>query len=167
MITAPFDERRDVVRPEWIDYNGHLNVGYYVLAFDFATDEFLYWLGLDAEHRERQGISTFALETHVTYQREVREGDPLRFTTQLLDYDAKRIHYFHRMLHGSEGFVAATSECMSLHVSRETRRAAPMHADVLARIEAVAVAHRALPTPPEVGRVMGLRAKPTTPSRAS
>lgn len=167
MISAPFDERRDVVRPEWIDYNGHLNVGYYVLAFDFATDEFLFWLGLDAQHREREKISTFALETHVTYQREVREGDPLRFTTQLLDYDAKRIHYFHRMLHGSEGFVAATSECLSLHVSQETRRAAPMHPDVLTRIEEVAAAHRALTTPPEVGRVMGLRSRPTTPSRAN
>ncbi len=162
MIAAPFDERRDTVRPEWIDRNGHLNVGYYVLAFDFATDAFLAWLGLTDEHRAAERIATFALEGHVTYQREVKEGDPLRFTTQLLDFDAKRVHYFHRMYHGSEGYVAATSECLSLHVSQETRRSAPFHPSVLERIEGVLDAHRELPRPDEVGRVMGLRSKPTT-----
>ncbi len=58
--------------------------------------------------------------------REVGEGDPLRFTTRLLGWDAKRIHYFHEMYHATEGYLAATNELMSLHVSQETRRAAPM-----------------------------------------
>jgi acyl-CoA thioesterase FadM len=46
-IAAPFDEYRDVVRPEWIDNNGHMNMGYYLVVFDFATDAFFPWVGLD------------------------------------------------------------------------------------------------------------------------
>ncbi len=72
-----------------------MNVGYYLVVFDFATDEFLAWVGLDAAHRGRHGVTTFCLEAHVTYHREVRAGDPLRFTTRLLAHDAKRIHYVH------------------------------------------------------------------------
>ena len=64
----------------------------------------------------------------MTYHREVREGDPLRFTTRLLGHDAKRIHYIHEMFHADEGYLAATNELMSLHVSQATRRGAPMAA---------------------------------------
>ncbi len=155
-VPAPFDRYRDVVRPEWIDHNGHMNMGYYVVVFDYATDEFLSWVGLDAGHREAAAITTFCLEAHVTYHREVREGDPLRFTTVLLAHDARRLHYFHEMYHATEGYLAATNELMSLHVSRTTRRGAPMAADVLARLAAIQAAHDRLPRAPQVGRVIGL-----------
>lgn len=79
------------VRTEWIDYNGHMNVAYYVLAFDHATDAFLDYLGMDEHYRDERRCSVFTAEAHVTYDREVRLGDPLRFTTQLLDWDAKRV----------------------------------------------------------------------------
>jgi len=159
---TPFDLYRDVVRPEWIDGNGHMNVGYYLVVFDFATDEFMRWVGLDADHRRRAGVTTFCLEAHVTYQREVRAGDPLRFTTQLLAHDAKRLHYVHAMYHAREGYLAASNELMSLHVSAQTRRAAPMAAEVLARLARIQVVHDALPRPSYVGRRMGLDARPTT-----
>jgi acyl-CoA thioester hydrolase len=157
-IAAPFDAYRDVVRGEWIDNNGHMNVGYYLVVFDFATDAFLAWVGLDAGHRRDTGVTTFCLEAHVTYQREVREGDPLRFITRLLAHDAKRIHYVHEMRHAAEGYLAATNELMSLHVSKETRRAAPMAPAVLARLARIQAAHDALPPLPYVGRRMGLDA---------
>src|SRR5882762_9388397 len=115
-IQAPFDVYRDVVRPDWIDHNGHMNMGYYLVVFDFATDEFFRWVGLDEAHRTARGITTFCLEAHVTYHREVRSGDPLRFTTLLLAHDAKRIHYIHAMYHAREGYLASTNELMSLHV---------------------------------------------------
>jgi acyl-CoA thioester hydrolase len=161
-IPAPFEGYRDVVRSAWIDRNGHLNMGYYVVVFDFATDAWLDYIGLDTEHRKRHKIATFSLESHVTYAREVGEGDELRFTTRLLDFDAKRIHYFHEMYHAREGYLAATNELMSLHVSQETRRSAPMAAEVLERLAEIRRAHGVLPRPPQVGRVMGLRAPPTT-----
>ena len=161
-IQAPFDLYRDRVRPEWMDHNGHMNMGYYVVVFDFATDEFFRWIGLGASHRSAKRVTTFALEAHVTYHREVREGDPLRFTTLLLAHDAKRLHYFHQMYHADEGYLAATNELMSLHVSEETRRGAPMAPEILEWLRLIQTAHDRLPRPPEVGRHLGLGAPPTT-----
>ena len=150
------------MRPEWIDGNGHMNMGYYVVVFDLATDEWMQVIGLDAAHRRRHDVTTFCLEAHVTYHREVREGDPLRFATRLLAFDAKRIHYIHEMYHAEAGYLAATNELMSLHVSQRTRRGAPMAPEILQRLERIHAAHRRLPRPPQVGRVMGLDARPTT-----
>lgn len=161
-IAAPFDEHRALVRPEWIDHNGHMNMGYYLVVFDTATDAFLAWLGLDAPHRRAARVTTFALEAHVTYHREVRAGDQLRFTTRLLGYDAKRIHYFHEMWQATEPYLAATNELMSLHVSAETRRGAPMAPSVLDHLAKVQNAHDALPRPPQAGRRIGLTERPLT-----
>jgi acyl-CoA thioester hydrolase len=155
-VVTPFDAYRDVVRAEWIDHNEHMNMGYYLVVFDLATDEFFRWLGLTEAHRRQGRVTTFCLEAHVNYLREVRAGDPLRFTTLLLGHDAKRIHYVHEMYHATAGYLAATNELMSLHVSEETRRAAPMAPDVLARLARVQAAHDALPRPPQVGRRIGL-----------
>jgi acyl-CoA thioester hydrolase len=161
-IPAPFDRYRDVVRPEWIDHNRHMNMGYYLLVFDLATDAWLSWVGLDLAHRDAHEVTTFCLEAHVTYHREVREGDPLRFTTRLLDHDAKRIHYFHEMYHAREGYLAATNELMTLHVSRHTRRASPMAASIQQRLARIQSAHAHLPRPAQAGRRIGLAAVPTT-----
>ena len=161
-IDAPFDAYRDVVRPEWIDSNQHMNVGYYLVVFDLATDEFMRWIGLGQEYRRAREVTTFCLEAHVTYHREVRQGDPLRFTTQLLGHDAKRLHYIHLMHHATDGYLAATNELMSIHIALATRRSTPMASDVLARLAAIQKAHDALPRPSQVGRVMGLSAGPST-----
>lgn len=163
-LPAPLDAYRDTVRPEWIDHNQHMNMGFYLVVFDFATDAFFEFVGLDREHRQRHNITTFSLEAHITYQREVREGDPLRFTTRLVDFDAKRIHYLHEMYHAEEGYLASTNELMSLHVSEENRRSAPMADDILQRLQAIKAAHDTLPPSPYVGRIIGLKSKPTTQS---
>ena len=156
MSSAPFDAFRAVVRPEWIDENGHLNMGYYVVVFDQATDAFLAHIGLGPADRARMAVTTFTLESHVCYLREVLEGAPLRFTTRLLGFDDKRIHYVHEMLHADDGYLAATNELMSLHVGQATRRAAPMAGEVLARLEEVLRLHRELPVPAQIGRRIGL-----------
>ena len=109
---APFDAYEARVRPEWIDHNGHMNMGYYLVVFDLASDEFWRWIGLDDAHRRARRVTTFCLETHVTYHREVREGDPLRFRTRLLAHDGKRVHFFHEMLHAAQGYLAATNEVL-------------------------------------------------------
>jgi acyl-CoA thioester hydrolase len=159
-LDAPLDRYRDVVRPEWIDHNRHMNMGYYLVVFDLATDEFFAWVGLDAAHRAARDTTTFCLEAHVTYHREVRAGDPLRFTTRLLAHDDKRLHYFHEMYHARDGWLAATNELMSLHVSLATRRAAPMAPEILARLAAIQHAHAALSRPPQAGRAIGLANRP-------
>lgn len=152
-----FELHTETVRPEWIDYNGHMNVAYYLLAFDHATDALLEHLGLGQSYLKATNRSTFTLELHITYDKEVKESDPLRFTTQILDYDPKRIHYIHCMYHATEGYLAATNEVMTAHVDLEVRRIAPMPEDILDRLERIMQAHRVLPIPPQVGRKIGIR----------
>jgi len=159
-IDAPLELHRDRVRPEWIDYNGHMNVAYYVLAFDYATDAFFDFLGLDKPYRDSSGNSTFAVEAHLTYQREVAEGDPLRFTTQLLGFDDKRLHFLHHMYHADEGFLAATSEWLSLHIDLQVRRVSVMPGSIKTRLAQLMDAHEGLPRPPEVGRVISCPKRP-------
>ena len=153
-VPAPLELHHEAVRPEWLDYNGHMNVAYYLLAFDHACDAFLDYVGMDESWRARTGGTTFTAECHITYQHEVTEGDPLRFSTQLLGYDAKRIHFFVQMFHAEDGFLAATTEWMSLHVDLAARRVAPMPEEITARLAAIHESHRALPWPPEAGRVI-------------
>jgi len=157
-IPSPFDQYLSHVRPEWIDHNGHMNMGYYLVVFDFATDRWLDFLGFTRSHRARARITTFALEGHITYHREVRGGDRLRFTTRLIDHDAKRIHYFHEMHHADQGYLAATNELLSLHVSLETRRATPIAPEIQQKLARVQARHDALPPAPQIGRVIGLGA---------
>ena len=151
----PLDLCRGVVRPEWIDYNGHMNVAYYLLAFDNAADVFFDYIGLDAAYRQKSGKAAFAAECHITYQREVLAGDPLRFTAQVIGYDEKRIHFFQRMFHADKGFLAATSEWLSLHIDRGVRRVAPMPEAIIGRLADLHGVHRRLPRPPEAGRGVG------------
>ena len=155
-VPAPLCLHREVVDPAWIDYNGHMNVAYYVLAFDHACDAFLDYIGLDKAYRERTGGTTFAVECHVTYQREVTTGDSLRFAAQLLAYDAKRIHFFQQMYHAEQGFLAATCEWLNLHVDLPARRVAALPEEITARLADIHATHKDLPRPPEVGRIMGV-----------
>lgn len=158
-IAAPLDLTREVVRPEWIDYNGHMNVANYLEVFDHATDDFLDYIGLDRSYRAQRGATTFAVECHVTYQREITKGEPLRIATQLLGFDEKRIHLFQMMSHADQDFLAATCEWLSLHVDANKRQVAPMAPEILARLAEIGTAHQSLPRPPEVGRVIRMGSK--------
>jgi acyl-CoA thioester hydrolase len=147
----------ETVRPEWLDYNGHLNLAYYLVAFDHASDKFLHHVGLGEAYTRAGGGSIFVVETHLVYRREVLAGAPLAFTTQLLGHDGKRLHFIHHMHHAQEGFLAAANEIMALHVGLETRRAAPMPKPVLATLKALQASHDRLPRPPEAGRSIGMK----------
>ncbi len=157
---APLALHTETVRPQWIDFNGHMNVAYYVLAFDHATDVLFDRLGLGVAYVERERRSMFIVEIHVSYLREVGEGDRLRFTSQLLGFDPKRLHLFHRMYrnqdaNGEESPVA-TLEQMLVHVDLEARRSTAMPPAAMERIERLAAAHAGLPRPPQAGRIIGL-----------
>jgi len=150
---------RERVHPDWIDYNGHMNVAYYVLAFDHATDAFLNHIGLGERYLAETNCSVFTAEAHVTYEREVTLDDPLRFETRVLAADAKRIHYFHSMYHEEQGYLAATNELLILHVDLSERRVLPMPENVQRCLAELLAVHGPLVRPPQVGRVMGLAAK--------
>lgn len=158
----PLETARGDVPAEWIDYNGHMNVAYYVLAFDQGTDRFLGTLGMDPDYPRREGGSTFALEMHVTYDRELKQGDPYVVYTQLIDADAKRIHMHHTMRHATEGWLAATNEVITMHIDMGQRRSAPFPAHIQPRVDALRSAHATLPRPATLGRLIGIRRKPAS-----
>ena len=153
----PLITRRRSVSPDWIDYNGHMNVGYYGVAFDKATDGLLDLLGLGEAYRHDSNASMFIVEAHMTYDREVSEGAPLRFETQVLDADEKRLHMFHAMYHETEGYLAATNELMGLHVDLNLRRSAPFPDVARNKIQTMVREHEKLERPRQIGRVIGIR----------
>ncbi len=156
---APLDIHTSKVLAEWLDWNGHMNVAFYVLAFDQASGAFMRNMGLGRSYVDSKSGMTFVLETHVTYDREMRGGAPMRFTTQLLARDAKRVHLFHEMYHASEGYLAATNETIVMNIDYTTRRSAPWPVQAAERLEVVWDTHKDLPRPAKAGRVMGLSKK--------
>ena len=159
MSSAPFTSEPMAVEPDWIDYNGHLNMAYYNVLFDRGTDAAFEALGLGPDYLERSGNSFFTAESHVHYLRELREGERVRVTFRILDHDAKRIHVWQEMIH-EDGWTSALSETMSLHVrlatESEPAAVAPFPADVSQRIGVMADAHAALARPERAGRPMGI-----------
>ena len=155
---SPLVLRRESVQAEWLDYNQHMNVAYYVLVFDHATDALCNHIGIGWDHTKATSGSIFILESHIAYLQEVVLDDPLRFASHVLDFDARRIHFAHTMHHETKGYHAATIEIMQLHVNLETRRAAAMPDATLQRLAALKQAHAALPRPAGLSRSMGLRA---------
>jgi acyl-CoA thioester hydrolase len=147
------------VKPEWIDFNGHMNIACYVTAFDLATDN-LFWLVTPQIWKDGHFTDGFFIvEMHVTYERELYENDPLRFDTLMLGVDDKRLHYLHRMYHAEQGYLAATNEIMFLSVDMATRKVAPMRDDIRAPFESLADRHARHARPPQVGRVMSVSAR--------
>ena len=147
-----------VMRPErdWFDHNGHLNMAYYHVLFDRAVDEAYALLGLGPDYSAKRGGTTFAAEVHVRYLREVTGLDPVLITLHVVDLDEKRLHSFQEMRHAEHGWLAATSENLTLHVDAATRRVAPFPPDIAARLAATKAAHDALPRPDGLGRAVGI-----------
>jgi acyl-CoA thioester hydrolase len=164
MPAQPLDIYRAPVEAAWIDYNGHMNVAYYALMFDRATDALLDRLGLGDAYRQRTNHSLFVLETHITYEREVKAGDRLRVATQLIDADAKRLHLFHAMYHEAAGYRAASTELLLIHVDLAGPAARPFSANEKATIDALLAEHRELPRPAQLGRVIALRRGARSPA---
>lgn len=147
---------RETVRPEWVDYNGHMNVAYYVLVFDHGTDAFLDAVGLGATYRHAADKSMFVVESHVTYQAETRQGDNLKVETQVLGADGKKIHLFHRMSVDGVGETVATNEILLLHVDLSTRRATPLGGVAEAKVRGQANEDAAMAYPSEAGRAVAM-----------
>lgn len=150
---------KEKIQSDWCDYNNHLNMAYYILIFDHATDAFHADLGLDKEYRLSTDCSTFAVETHTTYLSEVREGDEVKVITQFLDQDEKRLHYFHRMYHAERDYLAATTEIMTVHVNLSARKVVPMPDAIQQTVSKLYRQHMVLPLPEQKGGKIGIRKK--------
>lgn len=150
---------REVVRPEWVDYNGHMNVAFYVLVFDHATDAALDRLLLGDDYRRQTGCSVFVGEMHVTYRQEVMEGDELTVATRLLASDDRRLVLFHEMSCPRFSAPVAGNEVLCVHVDLGTRRAAPWPAAATERLARVVSSQARLPPPKHAGRSIRLLAQ--------
>jgi len=149
---TPFVSSVMRVEPQWIDYNGHLNMAYYNVLFDRAVDEAYELIGIGLDYLRRTNHSTFTAEAHVRYLRELKNGDPVRVSLQVLDFDERRIHYFEELKHAEEGWLSATSENMTLHVDMAAKKVVPFPPNVLKVLNDIKVAHARLPRPDGAGR---------------
>lgn len=156
---APVDVGTRQVPNDWIDYNGHMNVSYYSMAFDTMLDVFLEdQLGLGEKHAAEHRQGPYTLQNNLHYLDEFLEGQSFYIRVYLVDHDAKRMHVFMEMLN-EDGEVGATSEQMLMNVDLNARRSAPYPDWALERMGKMQQAHDVLARPKQLGAVMGIRRK--------
>jgi betainyl-CoA thioesterase len=156
-IPAPLRLHQATVREAWVDYNGHLTESAYLLIFGDSSDAFFRYFGVDEDYRA-SGRSLYTAETHLHNLREVRRGERLRLTVQVLGADSKRLHIAHEM-YNEAGTLVATAEQMLLHVDTRAGKVSPFPAQIAGRLQQIRAAHATLPVPAYVGHVMRLEGR--------
>ena len=114
--------KTEKVIKDWTDYNGHLNVAFYVHIFDIAADIMLDKFKMGGESAKKDKKTTFVAEMHTIYKQEVRLGEEVETHLTYVDHDKKRIHYRLTMFHKQKKYLAATNEVLSLYVDLEKRK---------------------------------------------
>ena len=150
-IDQPLPLHDAVIPVDWTDYNEHLTESRYLHIFGEATDALLRFIGVDGEYLG-QKLSFYTLETHIRYLAEVKAGERVQLTTQLLGADEKRIRLFHRMFRSAS--LVATAEHMMLHVDTSVGRACPARPEIRQRLREVADAHSGLDAPEGSGKAI-------------
>ena len=117
------------VKKKWTDYNGHLNVAYYVHIFDIAADVMLDNFKMGGDSAKQNKKTTFVVEMHTNYKQEVRLGEEVETHLTYVDHDKKRIHYKLSMFHKEKKYLAATNEVLSLYVDLNERKVAEFDLD--------------------------------------
>jgi len=114
---------------EWTDYNGHLNVAYYVHVFDIAADIMLGNFKMGGESAKKDKKSTFVVEMHTNYNQEVKLGEEVETHLTYIDHDKKRIQYKLSMFHKEKKYLTATNEVLSLYVDLNQRKVVEFDSD--------------------------------------
>ncbi len=156
---APLSLWRGTVLPQWVDYNGHLNDGYYMVVFSQATDALMESIGLGPAGRQATGHTIYTLEAHINYLQEVRQDVPIEVRVQVLGSDTKRLHVYMTLHVADTEPVLAASEQMFLNVDSAGPRAARFAPGVLPRVQALTAAHKRLARPKYAGRTIALPAE--------
>jgi carnitine 3-dehydrogenase / betainyl-CoA thioesterase len=157
-VDGPLSLHQGIVQSAWVDYNGHMSDAFYLVGFGDGLDAFFRYIGDDDAYRAT-GNTFFTAETHLNYYREMKAGEPFLIETQVIGCDEKRMHLFHRMLHGRSKALIATNEIMQLHVDKKAGKVTPMRGDLYEALMAVWSAHKKLKKPAELGRVMEVKKK--------
>lgn len=159
-LPAPFVSEVMDIEKAWIDYNGHMNMAFYIVLFDRASDGGFELVGLGPDYVKERAHTFYTAEAHICYVQELHLGDRVTVSFQLLDYDEKRVRAYEEIRH-VDGWLAATIETLSLHIDMSGPKVAPFPADILSRLEALKAAHAVLPTPERAGRSIGIKRKTT------
>ena len=157
-IPAPYVSKSMDIEKDWIDYNGHLNMAYYNVLFDRCSDEAFAAMGMGLDYVKERRLTIYTAEVHVCYVQELHLEHKVVVSFQLIDHDDKRLRAYQEIRH-VDGWLAATSETLSLHVDMSGPKVAPFPADVQAKVEAMRTAHSALPMPERAGRSIGIKRK--------
>ena len=108
---------------DWTDYNGHMNVAYYVLIFDlFGAEVLMDKFNMGEESAKKMKKSTMVVESHITYNQEVKEGNEVDVNLLYFDHDKKRLQYKLEMIHKEKKFLASTIEILSIYVDLDQRK---------------------------------------------
>ncbi len=110
------------VLPEWTDYNGHMNLAFYIHLFDSSWEVLLEKFNIGENSAKNEKRTTFAVESHTTYDMEVKVDDEVDMNLLFLDFDKKRLVYKLEMLHKKDKYLASTTEVCSLYVDLSSRR---------------------------------------------
>jgi len=157
-LPAPYVSKPMEIEKDWIDYNGHLNMAYYNVLFDRASDEAFELMGLGPDYARTRKLTIFTAEVHVCYVQELHLGDVVTVSFQLLDHDEKRLRAYQEIRH-ADGWLAATSESLSLHVDMAGPKVVPFPQDIATKVAALRDAHASLPMPERAGRSIGIKRK--------
>jgi len=123
--------KTEKVIKEWTDYNGHLNVAFYIRVFDIAADIMLDNFKMGGESAKKDNRTTFVAEMHTNYYQEVRLGEEVDTHIAYVDHDKKRIHYKLSMFHKEKKYLAASNEVLSLYVDLSKRKVVEFDPDRL------------------------------------
>jgi len=113
-----------IIKKEWTDYNNHMNMAYYVLVFDQIWEIILEKFKMGEQSAKSTKMSTMVVETHTTYNNEVKEGDEVEINLTFFDHDKKRLHFKMEMIEKSSKKLSATLEMLSLYIDLNKRRVA-------------------------------------------
>jgi len=152
---APLRTLSTEVRPEWVDYNGHMTDSRYLQVFGDATDAIFRQAGINDAYRST-GRALYTVETHLTHLGEAKALEGLYVNSHVLDVDSKRVHLFHHMYRKGDEALIATCEQIYLHVDSAARKAAPMDSAVQGKLDAFRAMHAHLPAPSQKGRYVGM-----------
>ena len=147
------------VKKEWIDANGHMNVGHYLSAFDDGSCSMFDELGLGWDYTEGGQGTIFIMSSSLDFLRELLEGDKLKITTWLIGFDKRKVHIFQELFHAEKNVLAARAEFMFAHVSLRTRKASDMPVDALQRLSEIESKHKSLVDSNFIGRQISLNWK--------
>ncbi|MCX8504136.1 MAG: thioesterase [Alphaproteobacteria bacterium] len=158
-MTKPLHLYDAIVLPEWVDYNGHMNDAAYAIPFSRAIDAMMAMVGLDEAGRVATNHTIFTLAMQMRYHHEVKQGEPIKVSGQIIEMDAKRIRLYQWLRHGVDDTLLATCEQLLASVDQSGPKIAAFPERVGEKLRAIAAEHAELPIPDDAGQGIALKRK--------